>query len=226
MVKKYASVSKLMNKKNKTNSWLILLLALNYSGSVWANNLPSAAELSQRLGISQQNLSNLNKGEIVSFDVAEGDEKELAAGVVIYLPAAPAKVMGVIKNKNLLSIDGEITSEGTIPSQATADAFKGFAFKSGNEEGAKFLAAQPGSEFNLSTEEFRTLHSITSAGADSATQAYRNILLQRWQAYQKNGLKGIAPYDRGNGTEANPGGELRFATQDSKILSAYFSRAL
>jgi len=142
--------------------------------------------------------------------------------VAMYLPAKPAKVMGVIKNKNLLSIDGEITAERTIPTQATVEAFKGFGFKPGNEEAANFLAAQPGSVFNLSTDEFRTLHSIASGGSDSASQAYRNILLQRWQAYQKNGLKGIASYDRGNGTEASPGGELRFATQDSKILSAYF----
>jgi hypothetical protein len=222
MVKKYLSVGDFINKKYKTNSWLILLLALNYSSSVWANNLPKAEELSQRLGITEQNLANLNKGDIVYFDVAEGDEKELAVGVAMYLPAKPAKVMGVIKSKNLLSIDGEITSEGTIPTQATVEAFKGFGFKSVNEEAANFLAAQPGSEFNLSTEEFQTLHSIASGGSDSASQAYRNILLQRWQAYQKNGLKGIASYDRGNGTEASPGGELRFASQDSKFLSGYF----
>ena len=102
MVKKYLSVGDFINKKYKTNSWLILLLALNYSSSVWANNLPKAEELSQRLGITEQNLANLNKGDIVYFDVAEGDEKELAVGVAMYLPAKPAKVMGVIKSKNLL----------------------------------------------------------------------------------------------------------------------------
>ena len=47
-------------------------------------------------------------------------------------------------------------------------------------------------------------------------------LRQRWQAYRQNGLKGIATYDRGNGTEANPGGELRTATLDSKVLARYF----
>jgi hypothetical protein len=46
--------------------------------------------------------------------------------------------------------------------------------------------------------------------------------LQRWRAYRKNGLKGIATYDRGDGTEANPGGELRKATLDSKVLTRYF----
>ena len=222
MVKKYVSVCDLVSKKYKANTWIILLLALNTIGSVWANNLPSAEDLSQQLGITQENFASLNKGEIIFFDVAEGDEKELAAGVAMYLPAAPAKVMSVIKNKNLLSIDGEITAEGAIPQKATPETFKGFGFKAGDEEATNFLAAQPGSKFNLSTDEFRSLHSIGSSGPDSASQAYRNILMQRWQAYQKNGLKGILTYDRGNGTEANPGGELRFATQDSKILSRYF----
>jgi hypothetical protein len=34
--------------------------------------------------------------------------------------------MSVIKNKNLLSIDGEITAEGAIPQKATLETFKGF----------------------------------------------------------------------------------------------------
>ena len=96
MVKKYVSVCDLVSKKYRANTWIILLLALNTIGSVWANNLPSAEDLSQQLGITQENFVSLNKGEIIFFDVAEGDEKELAAGVAMYLPAAHAKVMSVI----------------------------------------------------------------------------------------------------------------------------------
>lgn len=187
-----------------------------------AANVPDSQELIQVLGIGQQELASLDRGETVSFDVAEGNEKELAAGVVIYLPTAPSKVIQFINNKGLASIDTDVTAQGAIPPQATLDAFKGFGFKAGDNEAEDFSQAAPERRFNLSTQEFQSLRDTGSAQPDGASQSYRKILLERWQAYRKSGLKGIATYDRGNGSEANPGGELRSATLDGKILARYF----
>ena len=209
-------------KKQKVGCKMLFALTLSVTFPVFAANLPDSEGLIQQLGIQQQDVVKLNQGDVVFFNVAEGDEKELAAGAAMYFPAAPSKMIGLIKNKGLASIDTEVIAEGAIPSQATLDAFKGFSFKAGSDEAASFLAAKPGSQFNLSTEEFQALQATSSAQPDAASQAYRKILLQRWQAYRKNGLKGVATYDRGNGTEANPGGELRTATQNSKILARYF----
>lgn len=201
---------------------IMIILILTGSFSVFAANEPDSQVLIQQVGIQEQDVASLNQGEIVNFNVAGGDEKELAAGAAIYLPAAPSKIIGFIKkNKNLISIDTEVTAQGAIPQEATVDTFKGFGFKAGSDEAANFLAATPGSQFNLSTQEFQSLQATNPEQTDAASQAYRKILLQRWQAYRKNGLKGIATYDRGNGTEANPGGELRIATLESKALARY-----
>ncbi|MEY3289730.1 MAG: hypothetical protein RLZZ419_1972 [Pseudomonadota bacterium] len=215
MFKKYITAK-------KTGHGIIFILALIGTFSAFAANLPESQELSQQLGIQQQDLAKLNQGEVVFFNVAEGDEKELAAGAAMYFPAAPSKMIGIIKSKGLASIDTEVAKEGKISLQATLDAFKGFTFKAGSDEAANFLAATPGSKFNLSTEEFQGLKAINATQPDAASQAYQKILLQRWQAYRKNGLKGIATYDRGNGSEANPGEELRTATLNSKVLARYF----
>ncbi len=209
-------------KKQKIGCKVLIALTLSVTFPVFAANLPDSEGLIQQLGIQQQDVAKLNQGEVVFFNVAETNEKELAAGAAMYFPAAPSKMVGLIKNKGLASIDTEVTVEGTIPLQATLDNFKGFAFKTGSDEAANFLAAKPGSQFNLSTEEFQVLQTASSAQPDAASQVYRKILLQRWQAYRKNGLKGIATYDRGNGSEANPAGELRTATQNSKVLARYF----
>lgn len=209
-------------QKLEIGYWIILILVLSSHFSASAANLPDSQELIQQHGIQQKDLASLNKGEIVFFNVAEGDEKELGVGAAIYLPVSPSKVIAFIKSKDLVSIDTEITAESAIPLQATLDSFKGFNLKAGSEEAANFLAAKPGSQFNLSTQEFQTLKTANSAQPDAASEIYRKILLQRWQAYRKNGLKGIAHYDRGDGTEANPGGELRTAALDSKILTHYF----
>lgn len=200
----------------------IFILACSASFSLSAATDLDSQQLIQLLGVEQQDAAKLDKGEVVFFNVAEGDEKELAAGAAIYLKASPSKIISYVKNKGLASIDTDITAEGVIPLQATLDSFKGFNIKAGSDEAADFLAATPGSKFNLSTKEFQDLKALSSAQPDAASQAYRNILLKRWQSYRQNGLKGIKTYDRGNGTEANPAGELRTATQGSKILARYF----
>ena len=222
MFNRIRTVENSLFKKQKFGYKMLIALTLSVTFPVFAANLPDSEGLIQQLGIQQQDVVKLNQGDVVFFNVTENNEKELAAGAAMYFPAAPSKMIGLIKNKGLASIDTEVIAEGAIPSQATLDAFKGFSFKAGSDEAASFLAAKPGSQFNLSTEEFQALQATSSAQPDAASQAYRKILLQRWQAYRKNGLKGIALYDRGNGTEANPGGELRTATQNSKILARYF----
>jgi hypothetical protein len=209
-------------KKNNICYWTIFILALSGNLSVSAANMPNSQELIQQLGIQQQDLASLNQGEIVFFNVSESNTKELTAGAAIYLPASPSKIFRFIQNKGLASIDTAVTAEGAIPRQATLATFKRFGFKAGSDEAANFLAATPGSQFNLSTQEFQAIKSASSAQPDAASQVYRKILLQRWQAYRKIGLKGIATYDRGDGVEANPGEELRIATLDSKMLARNF----
>lgn len=224
MTDKPLTANDLPSKKHHLWSWVTLLSVLSISDCLGTVNLPTAEALTQRLGISQQDLANLNKGDIVFFNVAEaeGDEKELAVGAIMYLLSTPAKAISLIKTKGWLSIDIEVLSESIIPAQATLDSFKDFRFDPESDEASHFLAATPGSQYNLSTQEFEVLHSTNTATPDTASQAYRKILLQRWQDYRKNGLKGIATYDRGNGKEANPKGELVTATKSSKVVPLYF----
>ncbi|MGR8941076.1 MAG: hypothetical protein ACU83V_04680 [Gammaproteobacteria bacterium] len=200
----------------------VLILGLAGVIPVHAAKLPDAQELMQLLRIEQSELARLEQGKAVSFDVAEGQENELAAGVVMYLPASPSKIIQLIDKKGLASIDSDIMAQGNIPVQAALDAFKGFGFKAGSDEAADFLEARPGSEFNLSFEEYKSLRNASSTKANEASQVYQKLLFERWQSYRRNGLKGIATYDRGNGKEANPGGELRAATQANKVLARYF----
>jgi hypothetical protein len=201
---------------------MVLILGLAGAISVYAASYPNTPELMQLLGVDQQALASLEQGKPVSFDVAEGKENELAAGVVMYVPASPSKIIRLINKKGLASVDSDLLAQGTIPAQATLDALKGLGFKSGGEDVKDFLQAEPGSEFNLSFQEFKSLRDADSTQPDAASQSYRQVLFERWKNYRKNGLKGIATYDRGDGTEANPGGELKAATLDSKVLARYF----
>jgi hypothetical protein len=222
MSNEYKTAKVKLAKTYKIWDWTIIVLLLSGNLPVFAANMPDSQELVQQLGIQQKDVDNLDRGEIVYFDVAEGDEKELAAGAAMYLPTAANKLMAYIKGKGVLSVDTELTAEGNIPLQASLDGFKGFGFKVGSDEASDFIAGKPGSQFNLSTQEFQALKAGSTAQPDAASDAYRKILLQRWQAYRSKGLKGIASYDRGNGKSANPSGELLTVTMYNKVLARYF----
>ncbi|MBU2571761.1 MAG: hypothetical protein KJ725_17375 [Gammaproteobacteria bacterium] len=201
---------------------LIFVLGLVCIIPAQAEDSSEVTALMGLLGINSKELANLEQGKTVSFDIAENNEKELAAGVVMYIPAKPSKLVQYINEKDLGTIDTDLISQGKIPANATLESFKGFALKAGSGEAKNFMRAQPGSQFNLSIDEFKLLKSIDAVQADVASQSYRRILLERMQSYRKNGLKGIANYDRGDGLTARPAEELRTATLANKVLTRYF----
>lgn len=201
---------------------IVMVLGLLGAFSAQADTASEVPALMKLLGMDAKQLAELEQGKTVPFDIAENNDKELAAGVVMYMPAKPDKLVKFINEKSLASVDTDITAQGMIPANAGLESFKGFSLKAGSSEAKKLLRAEPGSQFNLSTDEFNTLAGIKATDADAASQAYRAILLERLQAYRQKGLKGLAHYDRGDGLFARPSEELRAATMANKVLTRYF----
>ena len=98
------------------------------------------------------------------------------------------------------------------------------------EEAQALLDAEPGDEFNLSAHEIDKLKTFKQtlkrtpyrAIEDAAGQHFREILLQRYEAYRRGGTNAIAPYARKEGRDSKPSLELRHAANASAILSRYF----
>ena len=205
----------------------ILILSLSGAFSAHAANVPDLQELIHQFGIQHQSLTSLEQNKTIFFNVAEHHEKELAAGVAIYMAARPNKVIEFIRHNGMASVETEVTAQDFIPPHATLDTFNIFSFENGSREAANFLVTKPGSQFNLSDRELQTLQSIDPTNinpAPLASQTYRKILWQRWQDYRSKGLKGIAAYDRGAGKTADPARELLVATMNNKILASYFPK--
>ena len=93
---------------------MIFILALMGTFSAFAAKLPDSQELSQQLGIQQQDLAKLNQGEVVFFNVAEGDEKELAAGAAMYFPAATVQSLHILT----LRLEVWVSTHPTVRGQA------------------------------------------------------------------------------------------------------------
>ncbi|MBX3640745.1 MAG: hypothetical protein KF888_09610 [Nitrosomonas sp.] len=183
--------------------------------------------------LDEDQITALDQGEIVFFEIAEATQKELALGLAMYLPSPPEKLTEFFRRGDLAMIDPDVQQYGTIAPESDSSAFSDFVFSSDQmNEVNDLLNAEAGDRFNLSAEEMKSLaalkKNLTATDAASiiaaVSQHYRQILLQRWQAYRQHGLSGIAPYAR-QGAVVDPGEELRIAAANSKLL-AHFSPAL
>jgi hypothetical protein len=210
--------------------WFFLALLLLSSATTFAAPVPTVKDIIASLGLKQDQVSNLERGEIVALEIGEATEKELAMGLGIYLPSPPAKLVAYFKSGALASIDPDTIAQGDVQPKSDADAFKRFDFKFKQSDEAKgLLNAAPNDRFNLSADEIQSFAPLKKklAAADNTalvagvTQHYREILSQRWQSYRKAGLSGVAPYAR-RGPEASPAKELRTATVSSKLLARYY----
>ncbi|MGH8472532.1 MAG: hypothetical protein ACREVJ_08805 [Gammaproteobacteria bacterium] len=186
------------------------------------------AELTEALQVPQDQLARLENGEIISYEIAEKSEEELAMGVATTLSAPVGTVLEGMKKHDLAEIDTKIVAKGNIPATAGIEAFQGFAFED-SDEAEDFLKAGPGDRFNLSVEEIGQLKAAREkpgepgkqSAIDQASRQYREFLLQRYKAYRGSGLAKIGAYARYRGT-ADPSAELRLATSSNRVLAKYF----
>ena len=74
---------------------LCLFLSINLISPLASAQMPSPQELLDQLGIIQQDISRLNQGEVVLFDVEISQETELTAGVIIYVLAPNIKALSI-----------------------------------------------------------------------------------------------------------------------------------
>ncbi len=218
---------------NKFLTPFMLLIPLLIPGlEVYAQDAPTQQQVVENFGISASQSVQLERGEIVSFEVSETSRKELAIGLAILLPVALPKVVDYIKSTNLMAVEPDMLASGPLATNADVNSLKKFAFTVQQIDEAKaFLEAEPGEEFNLSKLELDNLKNLQTGLQDAdiktlltvANQKYREFLLQRFQAYRKNGLAGISPYIRENGT-ADPAEELRIDAANSKAWDKYFPK--
>ncbi len=178
------------------------------AGLVWACHIPSCAagtpsvdEMLGYLHVDKTERGNLLKGKILSTDLTEGSKKELAIGLVMFVPAPMEKLVEFVRSGKWFTSDRDIIAVGELKEPVTVDSFQGNA----------------ASQSNLSTTEAQALRS---------GESFRQLLLRRYEAYRQRGVAGIEPYDRGGGKVARPGDELQGALQESTVLAKYFPELL
>jgi hypothetical protein len=202
------------------------LVVLVMAAAPLAAQTITAEQIADGMGLGAGDKKKLAAGEIVASTIAESNEKELAATLALVVPAELDAIAASLTEGTTLDANSAILAHGKIdPAQVNEAAFAGVTLPDG--EVALLLEAEPGSEFNLSTEEFAVFEELgkqyraSDAGAaDAVNAAYRQMLAGRMQAYLARGLDGIAPYDR-DGDTSSAADDLRAGLEAAKLVRQF-----
>ncbi|HUG36481.1 MAG TPA: hypothetical protein VML54_05990 [Candidatus Limnocylindrales bacterium] len=173
--------------------------------------------------ISPEQRRRLLRGEAISYGVAETSEKELTAGLALYLTVPLSRLAEYLSGPEPIAQDPAISTYGFISDAAGPEAFPALRFTRAElAEAQSLLDTVPGTQWNLSRREIDALRALKGslAGAErrailaAVSQQHRLQLFERWQAYRSDGLAGIVPYARRNEAVADPAAELRAALAD------------
>jgi len=190
---------------------------------------PTAEELLGFMKIDASEKANLMAGKIVSKEIGEGSDKELAVGVLMFVRAPIEKLVDAVKTEKLLGKDPEIGGFGEMFLVETrAPPPPSIYGPKDSDEVEDLLDAEPGDRFNLSADEIAAFNQLKKSVTDAsrqpeeASKLYWRLLRKRFETYSNAGLSAVAPYDRGDGDTAKPGAELTLALKESQMLAKYF----
>jgi hypothetical protein len=209
----------------------MLLAGLVYAAAA-AQPKTSADKIFQVLGFSEEEREGLQRGEIVSHDVKELSDKELAITMAVLVPASLADLLDFARSGKELEINRDILSHGLLgDGEIDASAFQDAGFTASEaHEVRNLFEVEPGSKFNLSQPELRRFAELRkrflAKGCDqdpgcasAIVSTLREVLRDRLKGYREHGLSGIEPYAREAGKAANPAAELRSATKATQFLA-------
>jgi hypothetical protein len=175
--------------------------------------------------ISADDRRRLLAGDTVPFQVAERTDRDLAAGVMVFVAMPFARATEHLAESELAVREPGIAGWGALSERARPDALG--MLRLGPAEAGELLDARPGSAWNLSGAEMDRLRAVRStaggtsrtAQAEAVSAQYRSLLLHRAQAYRTGGLGAIEPYVRRGGASTDPAAELRLAVEDARPLA-------
>lgn len=216
-----------MRRRTALGTAVLGLLALPLLHSTSPPTPAWAADTWDLRQISPDERRRLLAGETLAFPVAERTDRDLAAGVALYLPVPAARVGEHLVEAELAVRDPGVNAWGRLPERASPEDLA--KLRLGPAETEEILEARPGVVWNLSNPEMEAIRALRPALAGparsglaqaSTSMHYRNLLLHRVQAYRAGGLGAIEPYARRGGGVTDPGAELRQAAEDARPLAA------
>jgi len=178
-------------------------------------------EVLDALEIPAPDRQRLESGNVLAYDGKqyEGTDRELVTDAIVLIDRPLDDVVSEIQEVESIIPAKYLVEYHDIES---LDDFADVAFTIDEiKEVDNLLKAKPGSDMNLSDDEFRLLsrarEQASKLDAEGrvkvASDAMRDILIARYQSYLEKGLDGIPPYKRSSRKSVSIGNELMLTTQ-------------
>lgn len=205
----------------------LLTALLGFGAAPAGAQLPETTALLADLGLSPDEIAQIQAGSLVRHAVQPASERELVAGLAFEVPVSPSELVKNAKRDLLDRVDANTSAFAVISAPGSVADFTKLVLQPDAQARAQAYAnAGPGGDLNLSSSELAAFRALGSAAAPAAVEPLvRSALLARVQAYRAQGLAGIAPYARADGKTRSPAEELRTATTASKKLAQYVPAA-
>ena len=182
--------------------------------------VPTPDEVGKALGFTEAEIGRIKGGEIITKDLKEGSDKELAGVLAVFLDRPVKELVDLILLGRELETDKSMLAFRVWTPDASADEVFADAGLAATEtaEAKKFASASPGATLNLSAAEIAQFQHVQPE-PDAVNVPLRALLKARYEAYRKSGLKGITPYAREGGKESSPASELTLALNETKAVA-------
>ena len=141
----------------------------------------------------------------------------------------PAALKQVFVKGSGIDLSETIISHQKLTVASTTNDLSELIFSPQESDEIKhYLSAKAGNNLNLSATEIKQFQSIsatvkkTNEAQKAVEEQLHKILLNRFQAYSKNGVKAITPYQRENEKQFSLGGYFQEITQVAPIVQQYY----
>jgi hypothetical protein len=197
----------------------LLMIVFISSLPLFASAQLTADEVLSEMGWSAGEKEKILAGEFVSGQVKSVSDRDLAISMGFLVKVPPSDLVAEVMAGKLMKANPQIKTHGEISRGGSLQDLASLKLVDADD----YLNAKPGDKINLDAEEISAFNAIKGKpeAQQAAEKELHKMLLARYQAYRKSGLKGITPYDRGNRKKTDPGEDLLLNTDAARILKKY-----
>jgi hypothetical protein len=160
---------------------------------------PDPIELMEKIGLSKKQRKRVIDGEVVVHSLSQVvGEKEVTAVSILRVPIPVDQVMDRLAGGKSIEKGLHVLAMGQPPVVPDGTGWEKAVFSESEQaEVDEILGAKPGLDLNLSSEELAVLSSRLAdvPKADrrvAVSDAYREVLEKRFNAYVASGLDGVS----------------------------------
>ena len=157
---------------------------------------PPAAQIFAEMHWSADDWSRVLNGEFVMQDVAPASPRDLTLRMAFLVRVPPDELCSRALSGDFVGTDPQVVSSHEFIGPGTLADLA--ALHISDDVARAFVTARPGAALNLSAGEIAAFNALRGAPTAAVEQRLRQMLLDRYRAYRAEGLRAIAPYDRGN----------------------------